>query len=311
MINEIMKRHEGNPLLTAADLPYPANAVFNAGAVKRGKEYLLLLRVEDRKGVSHFTIARSHDGFSNWYITSNPVMVPEPDKYPEERRGLEDPRITFLEPLNTWGVAYTAYSTSGPLVSLALTDDFLNYKRQGAVLPPENKDAGLFPIQFSGRWAMLHRPGPSQGKGKPDIWICFSPDLKHWGDNSVVMQCGGGANWDSGKIGLGPPPILTDEGWLILYHGVKKGSSGNIYRVGAALLERDNPSRLISRTPEWIFGPQAEYERSGDVGNVVFPCGWIPEGDDLIMYYGAADSSICMATSKISRILSLLKESGE
>jgi predicted GH43/DUF377 family glycosyl hydrolase len=178
-------------------------------------------------------------------------------------------------------------------------------------MPPDDKDAALFPCQFDGRWALLHRPSSSvnlAGKVGAHIWLSWSPDLRHWGDNMILVHARQGGWWDANKIGLGPPPLLTDYGWLILYHGVRTTVSGSIYRLGLALLDRDNPGLVMARGNEWVFGPEAEYERSGDVSDVVFPCGWILEEDrrTVRLYYGAADTTVCVATGDIDEIIGYL-----
>ena len=174
-----------------------------------------------------------------------------------------------------WVIAYTAYGRRGPLVSLATTTDFVDYTRLGPVMPPEDKDAALFPRRFDGRWALIHRPSPQ--KGPHHIWISYSPDLRHWGDHTLLLAARDGAWWDAGKIGLGPPPLETADGWLILYHGVHQTASGSLYRAGLALLDLDDPRIVLHRSDEWVFGPTEAYERVGDVVGVVFPCGWIAD----------------------------------
>ncbi len=306
---QLLKRYEANPILTHRDWPYPINSVFNPGATMVNGQHLLLARVEDRRGFSHLCAARSPNGLTDWKIDPLPTFLPQPEEYPEETWGIEDPRITWLEDLGLWAVTYTAYSEAGPLVSLASTKDFVNFQRLGPIMPPENKDAAIFPVKFKGRYAMLHRPVPSiEGSGK-HIWISFSPDLKHWGDHQAVLTARSGGWWDANKIGLSTPPLETSEGWLILYHGVKETVSGSIYRLGLALLDREDPSRVLKRSGQWIFGPEEPYERSGDVGNVVFPCGWILMGDELRVYYGGADSCVAIASARLSDVLDFLKDS--
>lgn len=314
MFKELFRRYEGNPILTANNWPYPANSVFNAGATRLPSgETLLLVRVEDRRGISHLTAARSKDGITNWSIDPQPTLLPDPDNYPEEIWGIEDPRITWVEELKKYAVVYTSYSTSGPLVSLALTEDFRNFERHGAIMPPEDKDAALFPRRFNGRWALIHRPISSYPVTRANIWISFSPDLKHWGDHSVLLEARRGAWWDANKVGLSPPPIETPEGWLIIYHGVRITPAGCLYRLGLALLDLENPCRIIARGDEWVFGPDEPYERVGDVGDVVFPCGVVcdQKTGSVFLYYGAADTSIALAMGNINELLDWLKTSGK
>ena len=311
---ELFHRHPQNPILSALDWPYPVNTVFNPGAtLLPNGETLLLARVEDRRGISHLTAARSADGISNWRIDSKPTLSPDPDHYPEDIWGIEDPRITWIEELGRYAIVYTSYSTSGPLVSLALTADFVEFERRGIVMSAEDKDAALFPRRFNGRWALIHRPLVYYPANKANIWLSFSEDLKHWGDNCEVIEARLGGWWDANKIGLSPPPIETSEGWLIIYHGVRTTPAGCIYRLGLALLDLDQPCRQIWRGSEWVFGPEEPYELNGDVGKVVFPCGTVHDSatGSLRVYYGAADSSIALATAKLSELLDWLMSAKE
>lgn len=308
---ELFTRHAANPILTYRDWPYPVNSVFNPGATFADSQSLLLVRVEDRRGFSHLCAARSSNGITDWIIDQRPTLDPWPEKYPEEIWGIEDPRITWINELGAWAVTYTAYSTAGPLVSLATTSDFVNFDRHGPVMPPEDKDAAVFPVKFKGRYAMLHRPVSTFVGAGAHIWISFSPDLRHWGDHRVVIPAKRGGWWDANKIGLGPPPLQTTEGWLILYHGVRVTVAGSIYRLGLALLDLDDPTRVLRRSDRWIFGPEASYERDGDVGGAVFPCGWIVQRDEIRLYYGGADTCVALAIANLSDLLEFLKHCPE
>lgn len=304
--HELFTRHEGNPIITIDDLSYPANSVFNPAAVRIGDETLLLMRVEDHRGLSHFTVARSKNGITDWRIDPTPAMVPLPAKYPEEIWGIEDPRITYLEPFQSWAVVYTAFSKGGPLVSLAITTDFKHFERKGIVMPPEDKDAALFPVQFDRRWAIIHRPSSTSNGIGSHIWVSFSPDMKHWGDYHTIIRARKGGWWDANKVGLSTPPLRTDSGWLIMYHGVRATASGSIYRLGLALLDLEDPTILIARSDEWVLSPQAQYEIVGDVDKVIFPCGWVLDGDLIHLYYGCADTSIGYASARLSELLGWL-----
>ena len=304
---ELFHRHPGNPILSAQDWPYKAHSVFNAGAAIVDGKTVLLVRVEDFRGISHLTAAWSDDGICGWRIDQQPTLPGDPENHPEEIWGIEDPRITCLEELREWVIAYTAYSRGGPLVSLAVTKDFRDFNRLGPVMPPEDKDAALLPVRFDGRWVMFHRPTAKMPGAPADIWISFSPDLKHWGDHQMVIPARQGGWWDSNKIGLSAPPMRTCEGWLVLYHGVRTTASGSIYRLGLALLDIDRPTRVIRRSQEWVFGPKAMYEREGDVDDVVFPCGWTQKDGTIFMYYGAADSCIALATAKLSEVVEFVR----
>ena len=304
--NELFRRHPGNPILTTDDWSYPANSVFNAAAAIEDGHTLLLVRVEDFRGISHLTVARSPDGITGWEVDDHPTFEADPELHPEELWGIEDPRLTWLEERSEWGIAYTAFSEGGPLVSLATTSDFRTFQRLGPVMAPEDKDAALFPVRFDGRWAMIHRPISTYVRLGAHIWVSFSPDLKHWGDHQHVILARKGSWWDANKVGISAPPMETPAGWLILYHGVRTTASGSIYRLGLALLDRHDPTRLTHRTDEWVFGPKAPYEREGDVDDVVFPCGWTRVGDNVRMYYGAADLTIALATASLEKLLDLV-----
>ena len=305
---ELFHRHKKNPILTADNWPYPVNSVFNAGAtLLQDGTTLLLCRVEDRRGLSHLCAARSANGRDSWQIDQQPTLLPDPDNYPEELWGIEDPRITFVPELKKYAIVYTAFTRDGPGVALALTEDFKKFERYGVIMPPEDKDAALLPYRIDGNWAMIHRPVSAP---RAHMWISFSPDLKNWGKHILMMDARKGAWWDANKIGLSPPPIETPEGWLVIYHGVKQTCSGCIYRLGLALFDLKKPEILIKRGREWVFSPEESYELHGDVNNVVFPCGYTigSDGDTLNLYYGAADTSIALATGSIKEMLEWLEK---
>lgn len=267
--HDLFKRFAGNPILMAEHWPYPANAVFNPAAAKLGNETLLLARVEDMRGFSHLTVARSPNGFTDWQIDAEPTLTADPHSN-EERWGLEDARIVWLEEQKEFAVTYVSFSEGGPLVSLAITKNFKTFARLGALLPPEDKDACLFPRRFDGRFALIHHP---IFRGEAHIWLSFSPDLKHWGDHQLLIHTRP-AYWDT-------------------------------HRIGLALADLNQPGKLLHRSAEWVLGPQAYYERVGGVGDVVFPTGVIVERetDELRLYYGAADCTIAVATAKFSEVL--------
>jgi predicted GH43/DUF377 family glycosyl hydrolase len=304
----LFHRHPGNPILSAADWPYPVHTVFNAGATRLADgTTLLLCRVEDRRGLSHLCAARSNDGVEGWIIDAEPTLRPDPEHYPEELWGIEDPRITFVDELGKFVVAYTAFSRGGPGVALALTDDFRHFDRLGLVMQPDDKDAALLPRRVHGQFALLHRPMTDSGA---HVWVSYSPDLRNWGSHKLVLQARKGAWWDANKVGLSPPLIETPEGWLMLYHGVRQTASGCIYRLGVALLALDDVAQCLARGDSWIFGPEAPYEREGDVANVAFPCGYTidSDGDSINLYYGAADTCLALARGSIRQLLRWLGE---
>ena len=304
----LFHRNFANPILTSTMWPYSAHTVFNPGAtLLRDGSTLLLCRVEDRRGHSHLCAARSANGIDNWTIDPKPTLVPDPKNYPEEIWGIEDPRITFVEELGKYAIAYTAYSRGGPGVALALTEDFITFERFGLIMQPEDKDAALLPRRIRGNYALIHRPVADSGA---HVWISYSPDLHNWGSHKLILPARKGAWWDANKVGLSTPLIETAQGWLMLYHGVRVTASGSLYRLGLALFDLDEPEHCLLRGESWVFGPEAPYERTGDVSNVTFPCGATvaADGDTLLMYYGAADSCIGVASASIRELLDWVKE---
>ncbi len=296
---DLLHRYEQNPVLTLDDIPYRCNTVFNGSPVKVGSDYFLLIRVEGQQGYSFFALARSNDGYS-FKVDPEPCMVPaQQGPFAEwEENGIEDPRITYID--GTYYCLYTTCGRHGYRIAIATTDDFEHYQRVGYVSGPGNKDGVLFPQKINGLYARLDRP---IGNGRGSIWISYSPDLLHWGRSEFVMAPRS-RYWDSFRIGASVPPILTEHGWLEIYHGVKMTSAGPIYRVGTVMLDKDNPAKVLGRSLQPLLSPREDYERIGDVGNVVFACGAIIEDDgETKLYYGGADTAICVATGHIDDII--------
>ena len=303
-VSELFVRDPGNPILTAADWPYPVNAVFNPAAAEVDGTTILLARVEDRRGVSHLSVARSRNGVDGWSVDAEPFLAPE-DGVASEQWGFEDARAVWVDELARWVVTCTAYGPQGPAVYLATTEDFTSAERMGMITQPEDKNAALLPYRIDGRWVMLHRPRTQFGAGRGEILLSRSDDLVSWSPPETVLRTRDGAWWDSLRIGIGPPPLRTEHGWLLIYHGVKETVAGGIYRVGLALLDLDEPTRVLRRHSAWVLSPLADYERTGDVANVVFPCGLVheEETDAIRLYYGAADTTICLATARLRDLL--------
>jgi predicted GH43/DUF377 family glycosyl hydrolase len=307
-IDPLFHRHVANPLLVPNRWPYPANAVMNAGAASVDGGTVLLCRVEDRRGISHLTVARSADGITNWVVDSTPLLAPHPDR-PEESWGVEDPRLTRVDELDAWVITYTSFGPAGPGVSLATTRDFRTVERLGVVRPPEDKNGALLPRRIGGQYVLFHRPVAVAGQ-RGDVWLSRSPDLHSWSDPEPVMAGRPGGWWDTARIGMGPTPIETAEGWLVVYHGVRQTVAGALYRAGLALLDLEEPSRVLHRSDEWVLSPAAPYELTGDVPNVVFPCGLVHEAgtDVLRLYYGAADTCVALATASLTEVLAQLRD---
>ncbi len=306
-MRELFIREKSNPIITSENMPYDVNTVFNPGVAEYDGQIVLLLRVEDLQGQSHLTVARSKNGVDNWQIETKPLIFPQPDteEYAYEQFGCEDARITYIPEKDEYFICYTAYSPVGPGVATAVTKDFASVKKFGLTFPPNNKDAAIFPRKFNDKWVMLHRPVAGDIE---HIWLTSSSDLVHWGEPKCLLPERGGPWWDAARVGAGAPPIETNEGWLMIYHGVKTTTSGAIYRLGLALVDKGNPYKLLYRCPRWIFGPNEPYERHGDVSNVVYTCGTIIRGDELWMYYGGADSCVCLARAKLNDLITELTD---
>ena len=296
---DLLTRWRRNPLITLNDVPYRCNTVFNGTPVKIEGEYYLILRIEGQQGYSFFALARSRDGL-HFEVERRPCMLPakEPQWDICEEKGIEDPRLTEIDGI--YYVMYTAVGRYGYGLALAMTEDFHQYERLGMVSGPGNKDGVLFPEKINGLYARLDRP---IGNGVGSIWISYSPDLIHWGKSECVFSPRA-RYWDSYRIGASAPPIRTDRGWLEIYHGVKMTSGGPIYRIGAVMLDLADPSKVVGRCLAPLLSPRADYERVGDIGNVVFACGAIVEDDgEVKVYYGAADTSICVAMGGMDEII--------
>ena len=298
-------RHGQQPLLTAQDFPFQANGVLNPGVAEVDGEVLLLVRIENRQGISHVRVARSRNGIDHWQIDDTPLLEPDLHDFPFEEWGCEDARVTQIG-AQEWIIAYTAYSRYGPSVALATTTDFHSVTRLGTVLPPSNKDATVFPQRFDGQWLMLHRPVTG---GPEHIWYTTSENrLAYWGQPGILLPVRGGPWWDGLRIGIGAPPLRTKKGWLLIYHGVKEMAEHPIYRLGLALLDEHNPRKVLARAAEWIFAPETDYEQRGLAANVVYTCGALLRGDDVWMYYGAADTVIALAIAKVDDLLQFVHD---
>jgi predicted GH43/DUF377 family glycosyl hydrolase len=305
---ELFHRHQANPILTYADWPYPVNAVFNPAAAQLADgTTVVLARVEDTTGISHLSVARSANGVDGWAIDPVPLLAADPG-VESEQWGFEDARVVFVPELERWAITCTAYGPGGPAVYLAMTEDFRSVERHGIIRRPEDKNAALLPHKIGGEWVLFHRPHTEYTSSRGGIFVSRSPDLHSWQAPEEVMQPRDGAWWDSLRIGIGPPPLQTEHGWLLVYHGVKQMVGGAIYRVGLALLDLDEPTRVLHRSPQWILGPLESYERIGDVPNTIFPCGLIHDvaTGDLRLYYGAADTTIGLATAPLAVLLDTL-----
>ena len=247
--------------------------------------------------ISHLRVARSRDGI-HFDVEPRPAMSAATSY---EGFGVEDPRITRLG--DTYWINYTAVSPYGIATGLASTKDFRTFERHGIIFPPNNRDVTIFPERIGGRFYALHRPMPA-GLGEVAMWSASSADMTSWGEHRIVAMPRSG-QWDDLKVGGGAVPFPVrwndTDAWLAVYHGVTKSSGA--YSLGALLLARDDPSRVLARSRDPILKPEADYEREGFYGGVVFTCGLLAEDDRVRVYYGAADGVTAVADLSLDWIL--------
>ena len=303
-----LARHERNPIIAPRPShSWEANGTFNPAAIADGEVIHLLYRAVDQKKISRFGYARAVNGTEIVYRCSNPVLEPSAEW---EEFGCEDPRITPLD--GRFYITYTAYSRRGPRIALLSTEDFVHYMKYGLVGPQrDDKDCVIFPERIDGKIALLHRleskvqiayfesfPALSRSE---EFWTKY---LEHL-DNYEILRSR--FKWEERKVGIGPPPIKTERGWLVIYHGV---SIDYVYRAGAILLDLDKPTKILAHTNEPILEPETEFEKDGIVPNVVFPDGAVVRAGKLLVYYGGADRVCCVASAPIDEFLDELEKTG-
>ncbi|MBI5465768.1 MAG: glycosidase [Candidatus Kerfeldbacteria bacterium] len=305
-----LERFPTNPLLAPTTNWWECRAVFNAGVAQYQGKIHLLYRAVGQDGVSRFGLAVSHDGVSIAERTLTPMVEPGYND-PYERCGCEDPRITFLG--GVYYVTYTAVSlyprssskisSEAPWrtrVALLTTTDFKTFLRHGLVFSDDrdDKDAALFPEKVNGRYYIIHRRDLA-------MVLASSTDLHHWQEEGRILEPTH-SGWQNDRVGVGAPPILTELGWLILYHG--RDSQG-VYRLGALVVDAHDPRRVVARLPEPLLDPREDYERMGVVANVVFTCGLAEVGADYLIYYGGADKVLAGARIAKATLLDALRRS--
>ena len=303
MANEtVFKRYKGNPIITAEAVPR-ANSIHNSAVVPFEDGYAGVFRVDEIDLNFTLHMGKSKDGV-NWKIDPDPIKLECSDPDLAIKHRCYDPRLTKIE--DTFYFTWCVDSAQGPYIALATTKDFETFKQMENPLPPSNRNCVIFPRKIDGKYAMYHRPSDRGHTPFGDMFYSTSPDLVHWGCHRFVFGTLP-SGWQSTKIGPGPAPIETDEGWLLIYHGVWTSCNGYLYYTGGALLDREKPWKVLYRTKDYLIAPTELYERVGDVPNVVFPSSAIVKDGSIRLYYGCADTCISIADAKIDEVVDFVK----
>ncbi|NQU65686.1 MAG: glycoside hydrolase family 130 protein [SAR324 cluster bacterium] len=315
-----LHRYSGNPIITRRDISasgkhlIDVSSVFNPGAIWFNGKILLLLRVQNRGRETFLVKAESSDGKS-FSIDNREIKIVGLDSVQKTVYHCYDPRITKIG--DTFYIMFAMDLVSSCKLGLAKTNDFETYSFMGIVSEVDNRNGVLFPQMFNGKYIRLDRPNPPEPIGGSfsgdTVWLSESKDLLSWKKVKPVFS-GRHHYWDE-LIGAGPPPLKTPDGWLLLYHGIATHfQSVNIYQVGAVLLDLKNPAIVLARTKYNILEPRESYELTGQVPNVVFPTGLIVKDDlpvtsssEFLIYFGAADTSVCLATATVGEIMADLE----
>jgi beta-1,4-mannooligosaccharide/beta-1,4-mannosyl-N-acetylglucosamine phosphorylase len=304
---EVLWRSSRNPIVTREAVP-SANSIFNSAVVPLGGGFAGVFRVDDTRRVMNVHTGRSADGI-RWELERKPIVFKAADDRVLEIHGrfehAYDPRVTWLEDRYyvTWCSGY-----HGPTIGVAFTHDFETFHQLDNAFLPFNRNGVLFPRRVRSSYAMLSRPSDGGHTPFGDIFYSESPDMVHWGRHRHVLGPVP-LTWQSTKVGAGPTPIETDEGWLVVYHGVLTSCNGFVYSIGAALLDLERPWEVIARSDDYLLSPRVTYEQVGDVPNVVFPCAALvdPDADRVSIYYGAADTVVCLAHGRLSELLDFVR----
>ncbi len=301
--SDVVWRFSRNPIITREAVP-GANSIFNSAVVPFGGRFAGVFRCDNTARDMQLHAGFSDDGI-RWRIEPQRIrFICEDPEVGQFVYGY-DPRVCWLEDrfYVTWCNGYY-----GPTIGVGYTFDFRTFYQLENAFLPYNRNGVLFPRRINGKYAMLSRPSDRGHTPFGDIFYSESPDMVHWGHHRFVMAPVGG--WQSTKVGAGPTPIETDEGWLLIYHGVLTSCNGFVYSFGAALLDLEKPWKVIYRTRPYLLNPREVYECVGDVPNVVFPCAALldPPTGRMAIYYGGADTVTCLAFAYLHEVMDFLKE---
>lgn len=299
---DVMWRFSHNPIINRYDIP-SSNSIFNSAVVPFEGGYAGVFRCDNKAVQMNIFAGFSDDGI-NWKIEHSPIVFKAGNTEMIDSDYKYDPRVTFIDDRYwiTWCNGY-----NGPTIGIGYTFDFVEFFQCENAFLPFNRNGVLFPEKIDGKFAMLSRPSDNGHTPFGNIYISFSPDMKYWGEHRCVMKVTAfeDSAWQCLKIGAGSVPLRTEEGWLMFYHGVINTCNGFRYSMGAALLDLEDPTKVLCRTRSYLLAPALSYETSGDVPNVIFPCAAIADGDQIGVYYGAADTSLPLHLDIYQRSLPL------
>jgi len=304
--SEVLWRYSANPIIPRNLLPI-SNSIFNSAAVPFEGKFAGVFRVDNRNRDMTLHSGRSDDGY-NWTLSPAPIEWITKDADSGYSAYKYDPRVVWIE--DRYWVAW-CNGFHGPTIGLGYTYDFEKFHFLENALLPYNRNGVPFPRKINGKYVMLSRPSDNGHTPFGDIYLSQSPDMVYWGEHRYVMGTKGG--WQSTKVGAGPVPIETPEGWLLFYHGVLTSCNGFVYSFGAAMLDLDQPWKVMYRTKPYLISPQTYYECVGDVPNVAFPCAALydqPTGR-IAIYYGGADTVTALAFGKIDEVVDFVKKNSE
>jgi len=303
---DVVWRYSGNPIIPANLLP-TSNSIFNSAVVPLNGAFAGVFRCDNTRREMLLHCGFSRDG-SNWQINPEPICFVSSDPEVSRREYFYDPRVCWIEDRYyvTWCNGY-----HGPTIGIAYTDGFETFYQLENAFLPYNRNGVLFPRKIRGKYAILSRPSDRGHTPFGDIFYSESPDMEHWGHHRFVMAPKKG--WQSTKVGAGPIPIETSEGWLMFYHGVITQCNGFEYSFGAVLLDLDQPWKVMYRTAPYLMGPRELYERVGDTPNVVFPCATLVDAptNRIAIYYGAADTVTALAFARVDQVVDFVKGNSE
>ena len=298
-LNAPVWRYSKNPLIKRNPQKGIAR-IFNSAVVPFNNEFIGVFRVEDQSSLPHLRLAHSKDGI-NFTVEEERIHFVDEDGNPYDPYYAYDPRLVKVEDdyFIIWCTEFY-----GPTIGLAKTKDFKTFVRLENCFLPFNRNGVLFPRKINGEYKMLSRVSDNGHTPFGDIFVSSSKDLTYWGKHRHVMEKGGNGWWASLKIGGGPAPIETEVGWLMIFHGVILNCNGYVYSMGVAILDKDEPSKVLYRAKYYIMTPEEEYETVGFVPNVVFPCSTLIDKEGHIaIYYGAADTYVALAFTTVDELI--------